>query len=46
VGGPFPDNEFTYVSRWTCSGFSTLSLAQGVGVIDWTANTTDKYFFR
>ncbi len=42
-GGPFPDSAFTWVSTLDLFRFSTVSRAQGVGVIDWTANTTDKF---
>lgn len=40
----FPDDAYTWVSTKDLFRFSTVSLAQGVGVPDWTANTTDKYF--
>ena len=42
--GSFPDSAFTWVSTLDLFRFSTVSFAQGAGVIDWTANTTDKFF--
>ena len=42
--GPFPDNAFVHVSTLDLFRFSTVSHAQGVGVMDWSANTTDKFF--
>ena len=42
--GAFPDNAFTWVSTLDLFRFSTVSFAQGAGVVDWTANTTDKFF--
>lgn len=44
INGPFPDDAFTFVSTLDLFRFSTVSLAQGVGIVDWSANTTDKYF--
>ena len=41
--GSFPEDAFTWISTLDLFRFSTVSLAAGVGVIDWTANTTDKY---
>lgn len=40
--GPFNDNEFTYVSGLDMFRHSALSSASGV--IDWTADTREKYF--
>jgi len=42
--GAFPDSAFTWVSTLDLFRFSTVSFAQGAGVVDWTANTTDKFF--
>ena len=42
--GSFADSAFTWVSTLDLFRFSTVSFAQGAGVVDWTANTTDKYF--
>jgi RTX calcium-binding nonapeptide repeat (4 copies) len=44
TNAPAPDNEYTYVSALDLFRFSADSLAQGRGVIDLTASTTDKYF--
>jgi len=44
AGTYYADNAFTYVKPMDLFRFSATSLAQGSGVIDWTANTTDKYF--
>ncbi len=41
---PSNDNEYTYASALDLFRFSADSLAQGSGVIDWTASNTDKYF--
>ncbi|MCL4401134.1 MAG: PEP-CTERM sorting domain-containing protein, partial [Acidobacteria bacterium] len=35
---------FTYVTPPDLFRFSALSVAQGAGVIDWTADSRDKYF--
>lgn len=43
-GSFFPDNAFTYLAPLDLYRFSAASLAQGVGVIDWTANNVQKYF--
>lgn len=40
----YNDNVFTYVSMPDLFRFSNDSYAQGAGTIDWTANTTDKFF--
>jgi hypothetical protein len=40
----FPDDAYSWVSTKDLFRFSTVSRAQGVGVIDWTADTTDKFF--
>lgn len=42
VNGPFLDNQFTFVSSLDLFRYSVASTA--LGVIDWTASTTDKYF--
>jgi hypothetical protein len=46
VGGPFLDSQFTYVNTLDLFRFSTRSIGTGggVGVIDWTADNTVKYF--
>jgi hypothetical protein len=41
---PAPDNEYTYASPLDLFRFSANSIANGKGIIDWTASTTDKYF--
>lgn len=41
-GGPYADNEFTYVYALDMFRYSDLS--QASGVIDWTADNRDKYF--
>jgi len=41
-GGPYDDNEFTYVSTLDLFRYSAASAAQGV--IDWTADARSKYF--
>jgi hypothetical protein len=38
------DKDYTYVSALDLFRFSTESVAQGKGVIDFTASTADKYF--
>lgn len=43
-GGPFAASVFTYVSPPDMRRFSTDSLLQGPAVIDWTADTRDKFF--
>ncbi len=40
--GPFDDNEFSYVSGLDMFRYSSLSHANGV--IDWSADTREKYF--
>lgn len=40
----YNDNQLSFVSTLDLFRFSTNSVAQGKGVIDWTANNTDKYF--
>ena len=40
----FPDNAFTFVSTLDLYRFSAASIAAGARVIDWTADTRDKYF--
>lgn len=42
VNGPFADNQFTFVSALDLFRYSAASTA--LGVIDWTASTTAKYF--
>ncbi|MFO0842136.1 MAG: NF038122 family metalloprotease [Gemmataceae bacterium] len=44
VRGPFRDDQFTFVSTADLFRFSAASVQQGVGVIDWTADTRNKYF--
>ena len=44
VAGPFRDDQFTYVSPADLFRFSTTSTNFGIGVIDWSADTRDKYF--
>ena len=44
INGPFLDSQFTFVSTADLFRFSTQSRALGDGVIDWTADTRDKYF--
>jgi hypothetical protein len=41
-GGPYRDNDFTYVSTLDLFRYSDLSKTSGV--IDWTADARDKYF--
>jgi hypothetical protein len=43
-GGPYQDNDFTFVTPLDLFRYSTASQAQGPGVIDWTADLRDKYF--
>jgi len=43
-GGFLSDNTLREVTATDLFRFSTASVAQGVGVIDWTAGTPDKYF--
>lgn len=40
----YKDRELPYVSTADLFRFSKTSLKQGTGVIDWTANKTNKYF--
>jgi len=40
----FPEDTFTTVSPLDLFRFSNESVSYGSGVIDWTANNTDKYF--
>lgn len=42
--GPFGDNQFTFVTPLDLFRFSSQSVAQGPGVIDWTADARSKYF--
>jgi len=42
-GGPFRDDQFTYVSPLDLLRFSTDSVAYGDGVFDWTADNRTKY---
>ncbi|NJN12496.1 MAG: hypothetical protein HC815_32880, partial [Richelia sp. RM1_1_1] len=41
---PAPDDSYTYVTPMDLFRFSADSIANGNGVIDWTASTTNKYF--
>ena len=43
-GGPFRDDQFTFVSPVDVFHFSPDSIANGVGTIDWTADTRRKHF--
>lgn len=43
-GNPVSDDMLTFVTTMDLFRFSTQSVAQGNGVIDWTADTRDKYF--
>jgi len=40
----FPDDFFTFVSPIDLFRYSDESIAEGAGIIDWTADTRDKYF--
>lgn len=40
----YPEDAFTYVSTPDLFRFSAASVGYGLGTIDWTANTTAKYF--
>lgn len=40
----YTDDQFSFVSTMDLFRFSQSSIANGRGVIDWAANTTDKYF--
>ncbi|MGB7159383.1 MAG: NF038122 family metalloprotease [Tepidisphaeraceae bacterium] len=40
----FPDDAFTFVNTLDLFRFSSSSIANGVGTIDWTANNGAKYF--
>lgn len=40
----FLDNQFTFVSPLDLYRYSDLSRAQASGIIDWTADTREKYF--
>ena len=40
----FPENSFSTVSTLDLFRFSEESVSNGLGVIDWTANNTNKYF--
>jgi len=45
IPGPFAADQFTFVNSLDLFRFSAASLAAGgAGTIDWTANTTAKYF--
>mgnify|MGYP000333166257 CR=1 FL=1 len=41
---PLRDDQYTFVTTVDLFRFSTASFAKGAGVIDFTANTTAKYF--
>jgi hypothetical protein len=43
-GGPFRDDQFTFVSPVDVFRFSPASVANGAGTIDWTADTRRKHF--
>lgn len=43
-GGPFPDHLFEFVSSVDMYRFSTASVGQGAGTIDWSADTRRKFF--
>ncbi|HEY9691618.1 MAG TPA: NF038122 family metalloprotease [Oculatellaceae cyanobacterium] len=43
-GDYYPDNQFKYVAPMDLFRFSANSVAQGLGVVDFTSNNTDKYF--
>ncbi len=43
-GGPFNSNQFTYVSAADLFRFSTNSVAEGAGTIDWAADNRPKFF--
>jgi hypothetical protein len=42
--GPFPDNQWVFVSPLDLFRFSAQSFATGPGIIDWTADTRTKFF--
>jgi hypothetical protein len=44
VNGPYGDDQFTFVSTLDLFRYSADSVAQGAGVIDWTADNRSKYF--
>ena len=44
TNSPTADDAYTYVTPMDLFRFSADSIANGNGVIDWTASTTDKYF--
>jgi hypothetical protein len=44
VNGPFSDNQFTFVSTLDLFRFSSSSVGNGVGTIDWTADNRSKFF--
>lgn len=43
-GGPFSSDQFTFVSSIDIFRFSTNSVAEGAGTIDWTADNRPKFF--
>ncbi|HXJ43420.1 MAG TPA: NF038122 family metalloprotease, partial [Bryobacteraceae bacterium] len=43
-GGPYRDDQMDFVSTLDLFRFSTESVQQGAGVIDFTADTRAKYF--
>lgn len=43
-GGPFDSNQFTFVSAADVFRFSTNSVAEGAGTIDWAADNRPKFF--
>jgi hypothetical protein len=43
-GSPVADDQLTFVTVMDLYRFSSQSVSQGNGVIDWTADTRDKYF--
>lgn len=45
-GGPFADHLFTFVSPVDVYRYSTASVGDGAGTIDWSADTRRKYFAR
>ncbi len=42
--GPYDDNEFTFVSPLDLFRYSSESVSQGAGTIDWSADNRTKYF--
>lgn len=43
-GGPFSSDQFTHVSSADIFRFSTNSVAEGAGTIDWAADNRPKFF--